>query len=120
MKYIGHICLATCMFCALICSCHSIPDWKRSKLNLDPCPEACRIMLKVVEENSTIDYDYLWYVLCVLQLIRTHTRAHTCAHTQTHTHTQLELKCMYLIQNLNACIRYTNIEARTSIHVECV
>ena len=37
MKYIGYICLVTCMFCALICSCHSIPDWKRSKLNLDPC-----------------------------------------------------------------------------------
>ena len=37
MKFKGHICLVTCMFCALICSCHSIPDWKRSKLNLDPC-----------------------------------------------------------------------------------
>ena len=47
MKYIGHICLVTCMFCALICSCHSIPNWKRSKLNLDPCPEACKIMLEV-------------------------------------------------------------------------
>ena len=48
MKYVRHICLATCMFCTLICSCHSIPDWKRSKLNLDPCPEACRRMLEVV------------------------------------------------------------------------
>ena len=88
MKYVRHICLVTCMFCALICSCHSIPDWKRSKLNLDPCSEACRIMLEVVEENSTIDYDYLWYVLCVLQLIRTHTHTRTRALTHRHTHTR--------------------------------
>jgi len=109
MKYIGHICLATCMFCALICSCHSIPDWKRSKLNLDPCLKHAGECWRLCPEQGLL--------LCSATMtcsvgtfftadVRTGVCVCVCVCARV---------CVCV--NLNACIRDTNNEVRTPIHV---
>ena len=101
-------CMHVCWLskCVLFCMCTYVCESSWMSLSLQACHLVWGIWALYHAENSTIDYDYLWYVLCVLQLIRTYARTHarTPAHTHTHTHTHTHNL------NLNAWIWDTNNE----------
>ena len=105
--------------CVLFCMCMYVHEWVFSNvfvLMLQACHLVWGIWALYQAENSTIDYDYLWYVLCVLQLICMHTHTHARTHARTHTHTHTHA---HTNLNLYACIQDTNNKVPTSIHVHC-